>query len=233
MPKIEFIASSEHVLKVREHPKPASDFIPQWWKDMPVYSTNDKKIKLSPYPNVTAKKCFPLLDSISAGYIVTLWADLLISRGSDGSKTIQWNTVEKICEPWDKNQSSGYEIPEGYSDTVFKYYHGWRIKTPKEYSCLITHPIGYQNLPFRTLSGIVDTDTLETHANSPFLIKKDFEGIIEKGTPMSQIIPFRRENWNSSVISDTEENAFYASERLHSRIVSSYGRFLRANKKYK
>ena len=233
MPKIEFIASSEHVLKVREHPKPASDFIPQWWKEMPTHSSEDKKFRLNPYPSVTAKRCFPLLDSMTAGYIVTLWADLLVSKDKNNNKTVQWNTVEKICEPWEKNQSSNYEITEGYSDTVFKYYHGWKIKTPKEYSCLITHPFGYPNLPIKTLTGIVDTDMLETHANSPFLIKKDFEGIIEKGTPMFQVIPFKRDNWVSSITNDTEENFFYASERLHSRMISSYGRFLRSSKKYK
>ena len=233
MLNIEFIASSEHVFEVREPPKPAAEFVPQWWKDMPVYTSNDNKIGLNPGPTVTAKRCFPLLDGITAGYIVTLWADILVSKDSDGNKILQWNTVEPVCEPWRKSQSSNYEITEGFSDTVFKYLHGWKIKTPKGYSCLITHPFGYPNLPIKAITGIVDTDSLETHANSPFLIKKDFEGIIEKGTPMFQIIPFKREDWDSSVSVEAPNKHSYALERLHATIVSSYGRLLRSPKKYK
>jgi hypothetical protein len=230
--KIEFIAKNKHVLEVREAPKPASEFIPQWWKDMPVHSHGNKP-QLTPKPNYTAKRCFPLLDSMTAGYIFTLWADLLVSKDSQGTKIVQWNTVEPVCEAWDLAQSVNYEVPDGFSKTVFKYLHGWRIKTPKGYSSFITHPISYPNLPIRTLTGIVDTDALETYANSPFVIHKDFEGIIEKGTPMFQVIPFKRDSWVSSVAAGTDDERFFASERLHSRIVSSYGRYLRSDKKYK
>ena len=31
----------------------------------------------------------------------------------------------------------------------------------------------------------------------PFFIKKGFEGIIPKGTPFAQLIPFRKETWVS------------------------------------
>jgi hypothetical protein len=31
----------------------------------------------------------------------------------------------------------------------------------------------------------------------PFLLKKGFEGIIPAGTPLAQIIPFKRDNWVS------------------------------------
>ena len=33
--------------------------------------------------------------------------------------------------------------------------------------------------------------------NVPFFIKSNFEGVIPCGTPMFQIIPFKRENWKS------------------------------------
>lgn len=229
--KIKFIAPDPHVMEVREKPRPASEFVPDWWKTMPPYS-NSKKLNLDPRPNVTAKKCFPLLDGITAGYIATLWADLLVTQTESGPY-VKWNTHVDVLEAWSHDQSSSYEVPEGFSRTVFKYFHGWVIETPPGYSCLITHPIGYPNLPIKTITGVIDTDSLKTFANSPFFIKEGFEGIIEKGTPMFQIIPFKRDSWESEYeLIDTATN-YHNAEKLHSRIVSSYGRFLRKPKEFK
>ena len=228
--KIEFTANSKHVFEVRERPKPASSFVPQWWKDMSMYSYGNK-LDLNPYPNVTAKKCFPLLDGITAGYIVTLWADLLV-KDVDGFSGIKWTTEMPVAEAWSPEQSKDYEIPEGFTFPVYKYFHGWIPKTPPGYSCLIIHPVGYQNLPFRTLTGIIDTDTLRTNANSPFVIKKGFQGIIEQGTPMFQIIPFKRDEWESTFTEQSEEEYWYEKERFYSRFVSRYGKDIRSKKSY-
>jgi hypothetical protein len=229
--KIKFIAPDPHVIEVREKPRPASEFIPDWWKKMSPYADGNK-FTLNPQPNTTAKKCFPLLDGITAGYIATLWADLLVTQTKEGPY-VKWGTHVDVLEAWPRSQSFSYEIPEGFSETVFKYYHGWIIETPKDYSCLITHPIGYPNLPIKTITGIIDTDSLKTFANSPFVIKEGFEGIIEKGTPMFQIIPFKRDSWEAEYELMKTETNFHNNEKLHSRIVSSYGRFLRKPKEFK
>jgi len=231
--KIEFIATSKHVMEVRERPRPASEFVPDWWKDMPVYAGGANKLNLSPMPNVTAKRCFPLLDGITSGYICTLWADVLVSVDLRGKPTLQWATKEPVAEAWHEDQTAGFEFADDCYKRVFKYHHGWQIKTPPGYSSLITHPAGYPNLPFRTLTGFVDTDSLVTNANSPFMIKKGFEGIIEKGTPMFQVIPVKRDAWESEVSMQTEEDTYYQGEKLYTKIVSSYGRFIRQKKDYK
>lgn len=230
--KIIFRAQSEHVWEVREKPYPASKKLPEWWKKIPPYSTFDNKLRLSPGPTVTVKKCLPTLDAISAGYIVPLWADLMVSQDNN-MPLVQWPTSEPVLQTWAKEQVSGYEIIENFSPIVFKYLHGWIIKTPPGWSSFITHPIGYQNLPFRSISGIVDTDSLETDINTPIIIKKDFEGIIEKGTPMFQIIPFKRENWESDFILQKPNQHFLNSEKIRTRIISAYGRTMRSNKFYK
>ena len=88
-------------------------------------------------------------------------------------------------------------------------------------------------MPIKTITGIIDTDSLKTFANSPFVIKEGFEGIIEKGTPMFQIIPFKRDSWKAEYELMGKETNFHNNEKLHSRIVSSYGRFLRKPKEFK
>ena len=44
---------------------------------------------------------------------------------------------------------------------------------------------------------------LTTHTSFgqyPFYINKDFEGLIPAGTPMYQMIPFKRESWTSGCL---------------------------------
>jgi hypothetical protein len=57
---------------------------------------------------------------------------------------------------------------------------------------------GYPNNPFRPISAIIDYDKTTHPLYPPMYLKDDFEGILEKGTPMFQIIPFKRNNWKSS-----------------------------------
>jgi hypothetical protein len=231
--KIKFIASDEHTREVKLPPEPASRYIPEWWKEMPIYSNNRKKFDLDRNATVTAKRCFPLLDSITTGYIVPLWSDVLVTTNTDGSPYIKWATQNDVLDTWSVSQVANYEIPEGYDSLVFKNLHGWIIETPKNYSCYITHPVGFPNLPFRSIGGVVDTDTYKGLINVPFVVKKGFEGIIEKGTPMFQILPFKRDNWESEISSQTLEKTNFELEKFYTRIVSPYGRFFRSKKEYK
>jgi len=229
--KITFRAQTEHVWEVREKPRPAAKILPKWWKNLSPYSTEDNKLKLNPLPTVTVKKCAPTLDGLTAGYIVTLWADVIITQ-KNGFPYAQWATDQPVFDIWDPSQVSSYEIPDGFSSLVFKYIHGWTIKTPAGWSCLITHPIGYQNIPIKIITGIVDTDNLETDINTPFFIKEGFEGIIKKGTPMFQVIPIKRENWKSDFILEKPNQFYFNIEKLKSTIVNSYSKILRVPKSY-
>ena len=230
--KITFRAQKEHVWEVRQKPYPASKELPDWWKQMPPYSTHDNKLTLNPYPTITVKKCAPTLDAITAGYIVPLWADVMVSQ-ENGLPLIKWTTQEQVFDIWAPSQVSTYEISDGFSPTIFKYHHGWTIKTPPGWSCLITHPIAYPNLPIRAISGIVDTDNFETDINTPILVKNNFEGIIKKGTPMFQIIPIKRENWESDFVLEKPNQFYFNMEKLKTTIISSYSRTIRVPKNYK
>lgn len=229
--EIQFLSPNKFMMDVREKPVPASSMLPDWWKNMPIYSEGRLSLDLDPGPTVTAKRCFPLLDGMTSGYIMPLWADIMVKQTAIGPM-VKWLTSDPVVQAWSLEQSSTYEVPQGFSKNIFKYFHGWVIKTPPGYSCLITHPVGYERLPIHTLTGVIDSDSLDTFANSPFLIREGFEGIIEKGTPMFQIIPFKRDNWKSSfkLMDDFEYEKNF--EKLRSKIVSSYGRNKRKNKRF-
>jgi hypothetical protein len=229
--EIKFIAQSDHVATVREKPQPASKFIPEWWKETPPYGGSDRLL-LNPQPNVTVKRCIPTLDALISGYIFPLWADCQVLPTESGSK-VTWNTEADVFGVWSQHQVSNFEFSDGYDKQVFKYYHGWSITTPKGWSVLITHPYGYKNLPFQVITGIVDTDTYDGEINTPIIFKEGWEGVLEVGTPMFQIIPIKREDWESSYSKRTAEENFYLVEKLRTKIGGYYKKTHRSLKSYK
>jgi hypothetical protein len=82
---------------------------------------------------------------------------------------------------------------------VIKFNNFWTIETPPGYSLLITHPINRHDLPFMTLTGLIDTDLYKDNfINFPARWRDpSFRGVLPKGTPVAQCIPVKRELWSA------------------------------------
>jgi hypothetical protein len=218
---IKFIAQNEYIWQVADRPFPAIKKINKNWKSIPKYSNETNTFDMDPSPTVTIKQCVPTLEMLGAGYYMPLSSDCFIQQ-KDNTPTINWSGTVAIFDAWDPKQVSNFELDENYSNTVFKYHHGWTIKTPPGWSCLFIHPVSYPNLPFRSISGIVDTDIHDGEINVPFIIKKDFKGILEKGTPMFQIIQFKISDWKSEFDVKKPDQHFFDQEKLYSKLVGAY-----------
>ena len=46
----------------------------------------------------------------------------------------------------------------------------------------------------------MDSDNFSLGGQIPFFLQKDFTGIIPAGTPIAQLIPIKRDNWQSEVL---------------------------------
>jgi hypothetical protein len=195
--KIEFLPSSKETVELVEEPKSSNLFIPNWYKKIvssykksPQFSLDGKLL------NTNLKMCMPFLDALTSGYIQKTWCDIYIEKDNDNVNFTYASTPSIINIRKDK-------VVETYKDEFYLIEFVWYIqyvpKLPKGYSALICHPLNRMDLPFYTLSGIVDYDMYHhvPNGNLPFYIKKDFEGLIPKGTPMYQIIPFKRDSWIS------------------------------------
>jgi hypothetical protein len=227
---INFIAQDEHVWQVRPKPFPAIKGLPEWWKELPVYS--DEKFDLLPFAAVTVKRCVPTIDMLGAGYYVPLWADLFVKQENE-VPVLKWTTTAKVLGVWSPEQISNFKVPDGFNNVIFKNLHGWTIKTPPGWSCLFIHPQAYPDLPFYTISGIVDTDVYDGEINVPFVIKDGFNGIIEKNTPMFQVIPFKRETWNSEFDVKKPDKHFFDNEKIYSKIHRAYYSLIKDKKIYR
>lgn len=197
--EIEFIPTIEPDLLIA--PEPAIKHLPQWYKDLKTFMGGEKKFRTDPdrNSNITVKWCNPFGDALGSGYFVLLENDLLVTANGD-RVSFQWTRggAEMITEH-NPEQISPTLIPDEYMKTVWKFENFWGIKTPKGFSTLFTHPLNRTELPFITLSGVVETDGYNRPVNFPFILRKDFEGILPAGTPIVQLFPFKRENWKSKI----------------------------------
>jgi hypothetical protein len=234
--EIKFIAKDKYAYEVCQKPFPATSAIPQWWKDALPYDLNDKNFNKSKimlensHSNATFKKCTPMLDALGLGYIIPLWADVEI-REENGFPLISWRTSREVFRLHD---GTGVEILEGYGQSQFKFLNQWIPKLPKGYSLFVTHPIGYQNSPFRAIDAIIDYDKTTHVLEPPLLLKDGFEGIIEKGTPMIQVFPFKRDNWKSSFeYLDEGEFIINVDRDVKATIVNNYVKNFWSKKSFK
>ena len=172
--------------------KKASEVIPQWFRDIDVRSDD---------VTLTAKRCTPLLDAFTAGYVMVNTKDIHINRGLDGTISI---TVDDLPEntylgSHPLSQIGTMAFGNEYVQKIYKWANFWVIKTPPNISCLFMQPVNRPDLPFHILSGIVDTDKFFNQVSFPFLLKNNFYGTVPAGTPIVQIIPFRREGWRPNI----------------------------------
>lgn len=196
--EIIFKAKNETGFKLCLPPVPASTLIPEWWKSMAPYHGTKLNVE-NLGSNASPKKCTPMLDALTNGYIIQLWADVQIK---------QFNNMPRITwkiESQDVFQQHGLTVgdmvppPTGYNKTVFKFMNTWIPILPKGYSYAVVEPFGYRDLPFRPIPAVIDGDKSTLEIVAPVWVKEGYEGIVEKGTPILQIIPFKRDNWKSKL----------------------------------
>lgn len=178
-------------------PKPSRNYIPDWYKKIDRFVGKKQIINSNAEGSKTVKLCVPFLDTLTTGYIVELWQDVQVLIDNTGSQVMLWGSEPEVSERRPNLALGEMPIPHGCSEQSFAWKFPFSLQTPNGYSLLFSHPLNRYDLPFTTMSGIVDSDVAMSPGNLPFFIKKDFEGIIPKGTPIVQIIPIKRDSWKS------------------------------------
>jgi len=191
---IDFVALSD--IDETYMPVPSSKVIPNWYKNMQPYVS-----ELKHPTTMTVKKCIPVFDAITSGYTILLHADLnvrFVEEDGERKQITEWSNLVKdpIISSHDFVQFSEYPgVPRGVD--ALKYISPFGIITPPGYSCLFTQPMHQDYSPVKIFEGIVDTDK-EHKVFFPFIYKDPhFQGIIPAGTPIVQVIPFKRESWKA------------------------------------
>jgi hypothetical protein len=190
-PIIEFYCISNHYGIIPE-PKPASKYIADWYKRIsPTIPTERDAFGGE---TMTAKKCLPMLDAMSLGYVIPLSADVGIMTNNDcsiievtnppGLEVISFHTLKQL---------GGKTAPGAPADAV-KFINHWIVKTAPGWSTLFLPLINdIQNKQFTCLSALVDTDKYPKEINFPAIWHAtDFDEILPAGTPLVVAIPIKR-----------------------------------------
>jgi hypothetical protein len=238
--KIRFTDTTSLIAKEFQ-PKLASSLIPEWYKNLDSYIGGKKGLDKQQNATLgTIKKCIPVFDAITNGYIIVLPADIYVSQEladplNPEIKTpyYQWANFD-LLNFHPVEQAPTHPNNNGHTITYPKFMNPWSIKTPKGYSVLFVQPFHRESV-FTILPGIVDTDTYNSPVNFPFVLNDiNFEGLIPAGTPIAQLIPIKREKWNLEFGNDKdilESNR--QTKRVRSRFFDSYKNNFWNRKEYK
>jgi hypothetical protein len=230
-----------------ESPKPASRYIPDWYKQTRSYFQNEKKPFDDGITPSTIKKCIPVFDAITSGYIIESPADIYISlkekqiQDLEDAESGQENNSKKeqhfvwswfsLIDFHPIDQAPHHPLKNEFPYP--KWINPWGIQTPKGYSSLFVQPMHRESV-FTIFPGIVDTDKYSNPVNFPFVMNDpNFEGIIPKGTPIAQVIPFKRDTWKT-VIGDKNdvENILQLKIKLNTKFFDKYKTMFWDKKQY-
>ena len=168
------------------------------------------------YKNPVSKACPAVFGLMGTGYTYKTPCDIEFVEDKTG--TVHARVLDAGHPNFlvDREPLHQFLVPDGYHAEHFAWWADWAVELPEGYSALYTHPLNRFDLPFITTSGIVDNDKDHLPGTMPFFFLKGVTGILRAGTPYAQIIPFKREHWQSDVNASLTREEMEAEHQANS-----------------
>ncbi|MFN3970287.1 MAG: DUF6065 family protein [Gemmobacter sp.] len=170
-------------------PVPARAYLPDWFRKLPPV---DDAVVSETNTGLTIKRCMPFLDAMTTGWLLTLPATVRLTVSGEGTQVeAGWDFDRELVSFHGPHQVKGNPMTPR---PPCKFINFWTIETPPGWSCLFVNPLNRPNGVFEVIAGVVDTDTYRSPIHFPFFVTGT-DGLhrIEKGSPIVQVIPFRRD----------------------------------------
>jgi len=227
MIKIEFIPKYRLYKKAFPEPVSVASSIPEWWKHQESYLNNNQDIHKGTMM-LTIKKCQSIFDSMTFGYYLKCPMDIFIDATGDKIKVELTSEIMGLHQQYIlshhlKEQMSKYPIPDYFHEEIIRIHPMWLVKTEEGHSALFISPMHAEDSPIKAISGVIDTDAYASDGYLSFFVKKGFKGIVKQGTPIIQVIPFKREDWESSISDDRQSDTKLKEKTLQVRSVFQNG----------
>lgn len=198
MKKILFHPVASDVVNNATPPLPAKETLPGWYKDLPQFYGGKPDIK-NGMANLTVKACMPFYDAMISGYVQTAWQDMSFEfkLEENGDETVVYNSPANPAAFSIRDGDPAIKLSNNFYPFEFVLHPPYYPQVPKGWSILLTQPLNSFNSPLQFTSGIMDSDqfTHSASGNLPFYVRRGFNGIVPKGTPLFQMIPIKRESW--------------------------------------
>jgi len=200
-------------------PTPAALGLPAWLKAMPGQAFNN----MFSAEDDTVKRCPPFIDAMTSGFLIPLICDVTVNNGQftwdadlPPSKLVRFPRSPLGFH--DPSQVIGTPLFEA-DRILIKFHNLWTIEAPDGYAVLFTHPFNRFDLPFTTLTGLVDSDRYhDAWVHFPAVWRDNaFEGVLPRGTPIAQCVPVRRDSWrlrSAPFTADEAERAHELTEEI-------------------
>jgi len=201
-------------------PVPARTELPDWFRKLPAIDAGQR----SPGDTgLTVKRCMPFIDAMTTGWILPLAATVRLEI-RDGSQTVTagWDFDKTMVSNHGAHQVAGH--PRQPSPPC-KFHNYWTIRTPPGWSCMFVPLLNRPHPVFEPVAGVVDTDTYQSPVHFPFFARAA-DGLyeLEKGTPLVQVIPFRRDTTDLRVeIRRETTGEAEARNRVHRNTLAAPG----------
>jgi hypothetical protein len=221
---------------VLPRPIPAVRGLPDWFRNLPQHcfsSVSDREL-------MTVKKCPPFIDAMTCGFLMPLAADLKVENGEfswDSSIPATNKLGQLTRSPIAYHDNAQVKGTPFFDEDLFiiKFNNFWTIELPAGYSILAMHPVNRADLPFTTITGLVDSDQyVDSFVHFPARwTNLNFNGVLPKGTPVAQCIAIKREKWleQFDVLSDQSIQQLIETRRTMGLKTGVYRRGFRAPKR--
>jgi Family of unknown function (DUF6065) len=211
-------------------PVPAKTVLPEWFRKLPPIDHG----KASPNNNgLTVKRCLPFIDAMTTGWLLTLAATVRLEIAEKGTVVnAGWEFDRVMVSNHGAHQVAGN--PKEPAPPC-KFHNYWSIRTPPGWSCLFVPPLNRAGQPFECVAGMVDTDSYFADIHFPFFATAP-DGLytVEKGTPLVQVIPVRRDDAavKAEIRAETQMEAKSRDKVFRNTLASDgwYRKFARASR---
>lgn len=237
--QIRFYPFNESTSLFAPKPVPASKMVPEWYRKQPAVVNNESSY-IGGGVNTTIKKCMAIYDAITMGYFLLAPCDIYVDA-TDPEK-LSYSVPLRIKQfqsdlfaVHTPEQYDHYPLDKTiYHKQLLRIFPFWSIKTPKGYSSFYLQPM-HRETDTQAIEGVIDTDKFIGEGHLSFLIKKNFKGVIKQGTPLVQVIPFKRNSWTSAPAKFLNSLEELAKQRLvlRSKFVNGYKDVFWFKKEYK
>ncbi len=175
-------------------PVPARRGLPDWLRAMATNTTSGELgIEIA-----TVKQCPPFIDAMAAGFLMPLAVDIQVNNGRFSwdwepppSTLGSYNRAPLSFHAADQLAGTPFHAPDRFA---LKFISFWTVELPPGWGLLCTHPVNRDDLPFRSLTGLVHADNYDNFVHFPALWTADeFSGVLPRGTPVAQCFPVPHE----------------------------------------
>lgn len=197
---LRFACTEEEYGRVPE-PRPANKALPDWYRQLNDFNEvedHEERDRVK-----TVRRCMPFFDAMSMGWIIPVPEDLRVRVDEDRNVWFGWESDDDLAGLFHPNQIAR-ALPTGDDEIVMNFTGSWVAIAPEGYSLLVTSPLNRFDSRFESFSGVIDIDQYYTPLGTICRwTGGEYEGTIEKGTPMVQVIPFKRDAMISDAVVDT------------------------------